>query len=368
MLPTISAVSGPQLGPVVRLKAHDLGLVRDARDAPMCVKCMTRRPFVRHVGQGELLVAHPPHELMHRNWSRVFKLLLLLGNLRFCVVFCYLHSRIAVTRRWIVRSGNCVCVSVGNAHVAELWFVWVSARCGLLRHPVTKVKMAQKEAQGVAEKRKGRRGPGSVIGSSAAGCICALVSIYGAPTDVVSHLLKLGFVASFCTKLSDTVSSEIGKAYGKITYLVTTLKVVPRGTEGAVSLEGTLAGLVAAALLAYVGCYLNLIKPPEAMVCIIASQIANVGESIIGATLQEKEGFQWLNNDLVNVINISMGSIVAVMIQQLLMGSNLKAFGEFSKRSYEFDGKFSLRSPDSIVVRLEFLNSYTPLLLTAHRD
>ncbi|KAK6229250.1 hypothetical protein SCA6_018201 [Theobroma cacao] len=35
---------------------------------------------------------------------------------------------------------------------------------------VTKVKMAQKEAQGVAEKRKGRRGPGSVIGSSTAGC------------------------------------------------------------------------------------------------------------------------------------------------------------------------------------------------------
>lgn len=79
------------------------------------------------------------------------------------------------------------------------------------------MKIAEKEAQGIAEKRKGRRGPGSVIGSSAAGCVCALVSIYGAPSDIVCHLLKLGFVASFCTKLSDTVSSEIGKAYGKIT-------------------------------------------------------------------------------------------------------------------------------------------------------
>uniref|UniRef100_A0A7N0TE79 Uncharacterized protein n=1 Tax=Kalanchoe fedtschenkoi TaxID=63787 RepID=A0A7N0TE79_KALFE len=182
--------------------------------------------------------------------------------------------------------------------------------------------MAQKEAQGVAEKRKGRRGPGSVIGSSTAGCVCALICIYGAPTEIVSRLLKLGFVASFCTKLSDTVSSEIGKAYGKTTYLVTTLKVVPRGSEGAVSLEGTLAGVVAAAVLAFVGCYVNLIKPPEAVVCIIASQIANIGESIIGATLQEKDGFQWLNNDLVNVINISMGSIIAVMIHQLLYRSN----------------------------------------------
>jgi uncharacterized membrane protein len=42
---------------------------------------------------------------------------------------------------------------------------------------VTKLKIKQKEAMGVAEKRGGRRGPGSVIGSSAAGCVCAVLSI-----------------------------------------------------------------------------------------------------------------------------------------------------------------------------------------------
>lgn len=77
--------------------------------------------------------------------------------------------------------------------------------------------MAQKEAQGVAEKRKGRRGPSSVIGSSAAGCVCAFLSISGVGGEAFSQLWRLGFVASFCTKLSDTVSSEIGKAYGKTT-------------------------------------------------------------------------------------------------------------------------------------------------------
>lgn len=77
--------------------------------------------------------------------------------------------------------------------------------------------MAQKEAQGVAEKRKGRRGPGSVVGSSAAGCLCAFLSILGVGGASFSPLWRLGFVASFCTKLSDTVSSEIGKAYGKTT-------------------------------------------------------------------------------------------------------------------------------------------------------
>lgn len=81
----------------------------------------------------------------------------------------------------------------------------------------TKLKIAQKEALGVAEKRKGRRGPGSVIGSSAAGCVCALLSIYGAGGVDFRSLWQLGFVSSFCTKLSDTVSSEIGKAYGQTT-------------------------------------------------------------------------------------------------------------------------------------------------------
>ncbi|KAJ6966256.1 protein VTE6 [Populus alba x Populus x berolinensis] len=190
----------------------------------------------------------------------------------------------------------------------------------------TKVKMAQKEAQGVAEKRKGRRGPGSVIGSSAAGCVCAFLSIFRVGDEAFLALWRLGFVASFCTKLSDTVSSEIGKAYGKTTYLVTTFKVVPRGTEGAVSAEGTIAGLLASILLASIGCLMGedsrrlyQINVPEVVICLIASQIANVGESIIGAAFQDKEGFQWLNNDAVNVINISMGSILAVLMQLVIV-------------------------------------------------
>ncbi|CAI0441040.1 unnamed protein product [Linum tenue] len=161
---------------------------------------------------------------------------------------------------------------------------------------VTKVKMAQKEAQGVAEKRKGRRGPGSVIGSSAAACVCALMSIYGIGGVEFAQLWQLGFVASFCTKLNDTVSSEIGKAYGKTTYLVTTFKVVPRGTEGAVSLEGTLAGFLASIVLASIGCLMGQINGAEALICVVASQIANFGESIIGAVFQEKEGYQWVRN------------------------------------------------------------------------
>ncbi|XP_078431230.1 integral membrane protein (Protein of unknown function DUF92, transmembrane) [Wolffia australiana] len=184
---------------------------------------------------------------------------------------------------------------------------------------VTKLKIAQKEASGIAEKRRGRRGPASVIGSSAAGCVCALFSIYGAGGAHLIPLWQLGFVSSFCTKVSDTVSSEIGKAYGKTTYLITNFKIVPRGTEGAVSLEGTIAGILASALLAAAASFLGTIGGRESIICIAASQLANIGESVIGASLQDKDGFQWLNNDVVNVINISLGSILAVLLQQVIL-------------------------------------------------
>ena len=49
------------------------------------------------------------------------------------------------------------------------------------------------------------------------------------------------------------------QAYGKTAYLITTLKTVPRGTEGAVSLEGTAAGITAAALFGVLALGLKLV-------------------------------------------------------------------------------------------------------------
>jgi len=49
-----------------------------------------------------------------------------------------------------------------------------------------------------------------------------------------------------CCCLGETISLAVLQAYGRTTYLATTFKSVPRGTEGAVSLEGSLAGLGAA--------------------------------------------------------------------------------------------------------------------------
>jgi uncharacterized protein (TIGR00297 family) len=130
-------------------------------------------------------------------------------------------------------------------------------------------------------------------------------------------LLTLAYVASMATKLSDTCASEVGKAYGKTTYLITTLRSVPKGTEGAVSLEGTIAGVVGSLLLAAIGYGLGLISLVGLSICAIAALVATTIESLIGATVQEK--FDWLTNELVNVINTFVGAVFALLLGLVIL-------------------------------------------------
>ncbi|WP_373528245.1 TIGR00297 family protein [Nostoc sp.] len=188
---------------------------------------------------------------------------------------------------------------------------------------VTRIGMAQKEAEGIAEKRSGARGPENVWGSALTGALCALgVGLINSGFLVIpssqslvpslQSLLLLGYVASFSTKLADTTASEVGKAYGKSTFLITTFQPVPRGTEGAVSLEGTLAGIVASVAIAFVGWGVGLIDLLGVVWCVLAAFIATNLESVIGATLQSK--YTWLTNEVVNIFNTLIGAIASVLL------------------------------------------------------
>jgi len=187
----------------------------------------------------------------------------------------------------------------------------------LVGSAVTRIGMERKEAAGIAEQRSGARGPENVWGSALTATLCALSAYAVGGTQSVNtwtvvSLLVLGYVASLSTKLSDTCASEVGKAYGQRTFLITTFEPVPPGTEGAVSLEGTLAGLVGAAAIALVAWAVHLITPLEIPLCIVAAFVATNLESVIGATLQDR--YSWLTNEIVNIINTLIGAVVAIAL------------------------------------------------------
>lgn len=175
---------------------------------------------------------------------------------------------------------------------------------------VTKIKFKEKEEAGIAEKRAGRRGPENVFGSGAIPLISSIAINF---LPEYENQLKLILIASFATKLSDTFASEIGKAYGENCYLITNLKRVPKGTEGAVSIEGTLAGLLGAFLISISGYELGLISNVNEIIIInLSAFIATTIESYLGATLQDNK--PWLTNEFINFINTLTGAIVSLIL------------------------------------------------------
>jgi uncharacterized protein (TIGR00297 family) len=190
-----------------------------------------------------------------------------------------------------------------------------------LGQAVTKVRFEEKEKRGIAEGRGGRRGPENVWGSALTALICAICSVQDDSfLGISSQLYQLGYVAALATKLSDTFASEIGKAYGKTTFLITTLDRVEPGTEGAVSAEGTAAALVGGSLLPLYGWAVGLISGPSVVVATIAAFVACNVESLIGATLQEKKGFEWMSNEVVNFINTLVGAGLAFLVGTVILG------------------------------------------------
>jgi uncharacterized protein (TIGR00297 family) len=93
------------------------------------------------------------------------------------------------------------------------------------------------------------------------------------------------------------------------------MRRVPPGTSGALSLEGTAAGIIGAAVLAVFAVVMQLV-PTTALVPIVAgATIASLIESGLGATL-EPPGI--LNNDALNFINTGVAAFAALVIRDLL--------------------------------------------------
>ncbi|SBO41914.1 DUF92 domain-containing protein [Cyanobium sp. NIES-981] len=174
---------------------------------------------------------------------------------------------------------------------------------------VTRLGFRRKQEAGLAEGRGGRRGPENVWGSAATGAALALLSVLVDPGW--RPLLLVGFAASFAAKLADTFGSEIGKRWGRHPLLITSLQVVPAGTEGAVSVEGTLASLAGSALMAAWMAGLGLLQGwGQGLLVTAVGLLATLLESVIGATVQSR--FGWLTNEAVNAVQTTLAAVLAM--------------------------------------------------------
>lgn len=128
----------------------------------------------------------------------------------------------------------------------------------ILGTATTKLGYARKARLGLAQEGGGRRGFSHAFSNVGVAAICAIAVSRLARSSAGSMELELlplfMGIASLATAAADTTASEIGQLAGRRAFLPLTLRRVPPGTEGAISVEGTIAGAAAGFLVALVSC------------------------------------------------------------------------------------------------------------------
>jgi len=180
----------------------------------------------------------------------------------------------------------------------EHWLVAALLVIFVLTFAATKYGRKKKEERGLSESKRGRSASQIVANLGVAGLFAA-VGWYE------------GCVAALAEAAADTVSSEIGQATGHPARLVTSGQIVPAGTDGGVTITGTLAGLGAAAVVVATGSGHHSLWPIQ--VATWTGACAGLYfDSLLGATL-ERRG--WMGNDLVNFSSTLIAAILASTVR-----------------------------------------------------
>jgi uncharacterized protein (TIGR00297 family) len=166
---------------------------------------------------------------------------------------------------------------------------------------LTRLGYARKQRSGTAEAGGGRRGAKNALANCAVAVVCAL--LYAATSW---EALTAAFVASLGAAFADTAESEVGQLYARAPRLITTLREVPPGTDGAISVPGTLAGVGAAGLTAALGLALGLVDVLASMLAVaLAAFLGTVADSFIGAVAPR------VGNEITNVLCTFVAAVLA---------------------------------------------------------
>ncbi len=218
---------------------------------------------------------------------------------------------------WRLRAATPAAALTGGLFTVSLYLwipgwrtlLWPLLALFLLTFAATRFGRHRKEALGLAEARRGRTASQVVANLGVA-------AIAGIPMS--AHHVWLGLypgrialiaaIAALGEATADTLSSELGEVLGGEPYMLTTFRRVPAGTDGAISLNGTLAGAAGAAVITAVAGLLFRFTAVESAIAFAAAIAGLFIDSLLGATL---ERLRWLNNDGVNALSTLAAALFA---------------------------------------------------------
>jgi uncharacterized protein (TIGR00297 family) len=201
-------------------------------------------------------------------------------------------------------AGGIVCLAL----LAGAGWAGFAALCTVfaLTWAATHFGYARKQSLGTAEARSGRTAA-QVIANLGVATLCAVALVLRRDPQ---FLLALG--AALAEAAADTVSSEIGQASGGMPRLVTRWIEAPVGTDGAVTVAGTMAGIGAALIVSAVFAFAAPLGGHGFAVCASAGIAGTFADSLLGATL-ERRGV--IGNNVVNFLSTLVAAGIAFSLR-----------------------------------------------------
>ncbi len=174
----------------------------------------------------------------------------------------------------------------------------------------TKSGLSKKKKAGLQEGTKGERTWKNVAGVGLPPCLIVALNLI-LPMDPI--LFDVMFISTLAVAGADTIASEIGVRDDKA-YLITTLKRVPPGTNGGISVLGTTVSTIASLAIAVLGWVIMgngidwLLLIPFA-----AGVVGNLMDSVFGALIEDR-GYmsKYANNFSTAMIGAIFGAGVCI--------------------------------------------------------
>ena len=182
----------------------------------------------------------------------------------------------------------------------------------------TKLGYSRKAKKGLAQEGGGRRGFSHAFSNVGVAAICAIAVSRVVDVEPITLAYLMG-IASLATAAADTTASEIGQLFGRRAFLPLTLRSVPVGTEGAVSVEGTAAGIIGGLIVAVAG-VLSLrtmieVGLPAIALVTLAAFIGSYLESIAGSWNRKR--ITAASGGLLNFFNTAAGALLMYIAWQI---------------------------------------------------
>jgi uncharacterized protein (TIGR00297 family) len=158
-----------------------------------------------------------------------------------------------------------------------------------------KYRIEEKRERGIAEANEGARGSGNVLANAAVALGAVLAFAASSLLGMAPAASLFAFAGSLAAAMADTLSSELGGLFDD-PRLITTFERVPPGTDGGVTWQGELAGLLGAVLVAAVtGWLFESVALGGAVVIALAGAAGMTVDSVLGATIEPRVGNQGVN-------------------------------------------------------------------------